>query len=1268
MQAGFDKKKNQRKKRNNNTVPKAFKQDAKNAETRYNNRVEKLSPMPDTMKSIIILFILVAVIAVQGEIKLTKDNGYEGITIVVENHQEQHDDFIPALKELLQNASNYLYNSTDKMAYFGDVTVVVPSHWDLNGTENVTFVDSPIPLTAGDIRIDFPNPKYNNEPYTLQPGACSEPGKYIHMTMDFILNVNGTMQQDFGDDIGRTLVHEWAHFRYGVFDEYGGVKNKMYKQFYLDGDDFHPVTCEENIPGFFEREDGEECLFEDYNNGCIFKPAESEVASTSSIMYLPYLNSINQFCDDTVENGHNYKAPSPQNYQCGYTPTWNVLSAHNDFHPPTKKNFTKTNLRIIQPHVFAEPRFVIVMDISFSMTSIDYKIVELTKRVEKASMKYGMEISTEKSKVMEAGRQVDSENKQIAVIVNRQKLDQVNSFTYLGSKVDGSGKSEKEIRMRIGRATSALAKLENTWRAKNIAMKNKILLMRAIVESTLLYACESWTVSKNMEQKLRAFEMKTYRSMLGISWKEKKTNEWVRNKVKIICGSELESVMDTMKRRKFKYFGHMVRGGGMARAILECGVEGSRGRGRPMRNWLGNLKEWSGQAASVLTGRAEDRMFVTRLEYLNIAVTRFLSSIAPDNSQVSLVEFSDDATILSDLRIINSTSRNQLISKLPKKTDDDTCIGCGLLKAIEVLSSNGQTAAGGTIILITDGINTSWMKNITVVMNDVLKSKVVVDTIAIGVKASANLHLLSKSTGGSSSYFSGQPKDLLKLDSAFIVSVHRQKDVETEGIQLFTKSIVLQGNQTVTYVINVDPSLGNDTTFVIAGHSAINWLETFLISPLNQTYTESNTTVYKYDKIAFTKTFKLPKADSGKWKLIMSNTNIKQDYANVIVTSKQKTKDLVPIAVRCWLNSTVVDLSKCSNVVVFCHVLKGYDAVIRATVNVTVQGTKTSTIRLYDDGSGADTEADDGIYTSYFADFEANIRYSITGTVINDGKAQILKGTSASPAPRRYSGKVHGKPITKVPITSLKRAPPGYVPNIPKPVIKSAEHFQRSVIVDSFLVKNFKDFHPKTIPPSRVTDLTVVNSERLDNNTVNATLSWSTVGDNYDIGLVILNTCLISNLYPTAKILDIRYSSNHSYLLTNFEEADKVTDNDTISASLKPLPPHQIQTIGLELNGSFEDLNLYFALKTIDGDGNAAPLSNIAAASFIDISAIPIFQSKGHQTEKPEKPDSKSNKTTYIIVGSIIGGLVVIAVMTVIIYKNLRKQKLVITESQIALS
>ncbi|KAG1652459.1 Calcium-activated chloride channel regulator 4 [Nymphon striatum] len=813
-----------------------------------------------TMKGIVITLISVAVFAVQGEIKLTKDNGYEGITIVVENHQEQHEDFFPALKNfhwenaqttldpfvayhclqdrtlnnlnivvisdskdhstaevnqleyqlsvgisiigisayqlydlLLQNASNFLYSSTGQVAYFGNVTVVIPSHWEVNGTEQVTFVDSPIPLTAGDIRIDFPNPTYENEPYTLQPRGCSEPGNYIHMTMDFILNVNGTMQEDFGYDLGRQLVHEWAHFRYGVFDEYGGVKNKMYAQFYIDGDDYRPVTCGENVPGYFEKKDGSNCtLDEDFKNGdCIFIPDESTAKITSSIMYLPYLHSITQFCDATIKNGHNYLAPSPQNIKCEYTPTWTVIAGHNDFRNLDKKNFKETNLKIIQPHVFAEPRFVIVMDVSGSMGSQD-----------------------------------------------------------------------------------------------------------------------------------------------------------------------------------------------------------------------------------------DPEVPTVRLEYLRIAVTRFLSTIVPDNSEVGLVEFTSTATTLTDLRKINSTSRTQLISKLPIQPLDETCIGCGLRKAIAVLSSNGQTAAGGTIILVTDGYNSGGYASIPDVMEEVLKAEVVVNAIAIGnveiqpiMKVNVALDQVDRYTYLGqliSIYRDWEPEvrrrvtlgALLQLDQAFVVSVHNQRDVETADIQLFMNSVKLNGHQKKYYDITIDSSLGNDTTFVIAGHSGINWIQTSVISPDHHTYTENDILIYKYDKVAYTKTFKFSNAVSGKWKLLMDNTNVRPGNVSLIVTSKQRKKHSVPITVRCWLNNTVVDLSKSTNVVVFCHVLKGYNAVIKATVYVNIIDPLQHlyTLRLFDDGSGADSEANDGVYTAHFTEFKVDNRYSVTGTVTNDGKAQILKGTPASPAPRRFSG------------------------------------------------------------------------------------------------------------------------------------------------------------------------------------------------------------------------------------------------------------------------
>ena len=181
------------------------------------------------------------------------------------------------------------------------------------------------------------------------------------------------------------------------------------------------------------------------------------------------------------------------------------------------------------------------------------------------------------------------------VMVGGERLEQVKNFTYLGSTLVEDGKSEKEIRFRIGKATSALAKLDNIWRSKNVEMKNKLQLMIFIVLATLLYACKSWTMSGHDEQRLRASEMKSYRRLLGISWNEKNTNEFVKTKIREICGYELEGAVEMMKKRNFKYFGYRVRGGGTARAVMKGRMEGRRGRGRPQGNWIENLREWSGK-------------------------------------------------------------------------------------------------------------------------------------------------------------------------------------------------------------------------------------------------------------------------------------------------------------------------------------------------------------------------------------------------------------------------------------------------------------------------------------------------------------------------------------------------------------------------------------------------------------------------------------------------------------------------------------------------
>jgi hypothetical protein len=64
---------------------------------------------------------------------------------------------------------------------------------------------------------------------------------------------------------------------------------------------------------------------------------------------------------------------------------------------------------------------------------------EVTGRLERTVKRYGMEISTEKSKVMMAGKPKDTENQVVNVMVDGVRLEQVRSFTYLGSRIEDNG-------------------------------------------------------------------------------------------------------------------------------------------------------------------------------------------------------------------------------------------------------------------------------------------------------------------------------------------------------------------------------------------------------------------------------------------------------------------------------------------------------------------------------------------------------------------------------------------------------------------------------------------------------------------------------------------------------------------------------------------------------------------------------------------------------------------------------------------------------------
>ena len=133
-----------------------------------------------------------------------------------------------------------------------------------------------------------------------------------------------------------------------------------------------------------------------------------------------------------------------------------------------------------------------------------------------------MEISAKKTKLVT--NNTSGTNTEIKV--NGQKLKTVTSFKYLGSAKTDEG-SKPEILCSIAQTTAALTRMKPVWNDRSISLSSKIRLMHSLVTSIFLYACESWTLTAELQRRIQAMEMTCYHKTLCISYKAHVTNKEV---------------------------------------------------------------------------------------------------------------------------------------------------------------------------------------------------------------------------------------------------------------------------------------------------------------------------------------------------------------------------------------------------------------------------------------------------------------------------------------------------------------------------------------------------------------------------------------------------------------------------------------------------------------------------------------------------------------------------------------------------------------------
>ena len=127
----------------------------------------------------------------------------------------------------------------------------------------------------------------------------------------------------------------------------------------------------------------------------------------------------------------------------------------------------------------------------------------LVDRLDTTTTSYKMEIGPDKTKVMTN----NPDGFQREIKIKGPRLEEVENFKYLGAIISNE-ESNPEILSRIAQTTAALSRLKMIWRDKNISLASKVKLMRTFILSTFFYACESWTLTAEIERRIQALEMR----------------------------------------------------------------------------------------------------------------------------------------------------------------------------------------------------------------------------------------------------------------------------------------------------------------------------------------------------------------------------------------------------------------------------------------------------------------------------------------------------------------------------------------------------------------------------------------------------------------------------------------------------------------------------------------------------------------------------------------------------------------------------------------